>query len=118
VPGSVPQALCDDQRIMQVIVNLVSNSAKHTRDGEITVKTGQDGDLVRITVSDTGDGIPPERMAALLDRYREKRGPDDTGTGLGLPICKHIVEAHGGTLEIQSEPGRGTNASFTLPIAK
>ena len=118
VPAALPPVICDDQRIMQVVVNLIANAAKHTRDGEITVRPEQDGGLIRVTVSDTGDGIPPEKMAKLFERYREKAGPDDTGTGLGLPICKYIIEAHGGILEITSELGAGTNASFTLPLAE
>ncbi len=116
-PAVLPPVLCDAARAGQVLVNLVSNAARHTRGGEITIRAEQEGDMVRVSVTDTGDGIAPEEMAGLFERYRAKKAPGDTGTGLGLYISKYIVEAHGGTLTIESELGRGTVASFTLPVA-
>ena len=116
-PGSPSLALCDGPRIMQVLVNLVSNAAAHTRDGEITVSTAREDTHIRISVADTGDGIPPGQMKTLFERYYAKRA-NGTGTGLGLPISKYIVEAHGGKLDIKSSVGEGTTASFTLPSAQ
>lgn len=113
-PASTPPVLCDAARTTQVLVNLVSNAAQHTRDGTITVSARAEGNMVRVTVADTGDGIAPERMATLFERYGTKKAPGETGTGLGLYISKHIVEAQGGTLTIESEAGKGTTASFTL----
>ncbi|MDL2274071.1 sensor histidine kinase [Oscillospiraceae bacterium OttesenSCG-928-G22] len=117
IPATLPHVRCDEARVMQVLVNLVSNAARHTRGGEITIRAEQAEGFIRVNVTDTGEGISPEEMATLFERYRTKKAPGDTGTGLGLYISKYIVEAHGGTLIIESVPGKGTTASFTLPLA-
>ena len=68
-------------------------------------------------MTDTGEGISPEGMAHLFERFapKENRAGNDTGTGLGLYICKYIIESHGGTIAVDSAPGRGTAIAFTLP---
>lgn len=117
-PAALPPVMCDAARVMQVLVNLVANAARHTHDGTITIRAEQAGSMARISVVDTGAGIPPEEMATLFQRYRKKKAPGDTGAGLGLYISRHIVEAQGGELTIESQVGRGTVASFTLPLAR
>ncbi len=113
----LPAVLADEDRIRQVVLNLLSNANRHTRDGEITVTLDAVPGCVRVTVRDTGEGIPAEGMAHLFERFtpKENRAGNDTGTGLGLYICKHIVESHGGAIAVQSTPGQGTAVRFTLP---
>ncbi len=121
--GDIPPVLCDRTRIIQVLVNLISNATRHTRGGEITVSLREEAGGALITVSDTGEGIEPERMPHLFERYhsrhkiRQGETPTalETGTGLGLYICKYIVEAQGGRIWLESQPGEGTRAHFILP---
>lgn len=120
IERGLPYIYADPARISQVIVNLISNAVHFTSKGVITISAEQNGNQIRICVSDTGTGIAPERLADLFKRYGGKEksgGGKDTGTGLGLYICKHIVEQHGGNIWIESEDGTGTSVFFTLPIA-
>ena len=113
----LPEVLADEGRIRQVVLNLLSNANRHTRGGEIMVALEAGEGCVRVAVTDTGEGISPEGMAHLFERFapKENRAGSDTGTGLGLYICKHIIESHGGTIAVDSAPGRGTAIAFTLP---
>jgi signal transduction histidine kinase len=117
--GKLSSLLCDGERIRQVLINLLSNAARHTRNGNITVTVSQGKDAVGFTVADDGDGISPEILPHIFDRYRrdESKTGDgrNTGTGLGLYIGKYIVEAHGGTIMAESGQGCGTTVRFTLP---
>jgi signal transduction histidine kinase len=84
----------------------------------IRVVSGTTGNMVRIAVEDQGDGIPPEQQAGLFERfYRVRTDSDAPGVGLGLAIAKGIVEAHGGSIGIDSQVGTGTQVWFTLPAA-
>lgn len=117
----LPTVRADEGRISQVLVNLLQNAIRHTQSGEITVCALQDGNFVRTIVSDTGEGIEPERLPLIFERFeshdsKKNRSGNDTGTGLGLYICKHIVENHGGEIGITSTVGKGTNVSFTIPV--
>ncbi len=108
----------DHERILQVLLNLVSNACKYTEDGEITLAAQKENGLVRCSVADTGEGMAPEILAALFTRYPQMRGgvKGVTGNGLGLFISKKLVEAHGGAIGVESEPGKGTKVWFTLPM--
>lgn len=109
--GILPQIFADEKRIGQVINNLLSNSLKFTKPGgAISLSATADGSRVTISVADSGIGIPKEKQSQLFNRFAGR------GTGLGLYIVKGIVEAHGGTVTLDSEASKGTTISFTLPI--
>jgi signal transduction histidine kinase len=104
---------CDRDRIMQVLGNLVGNALKFTPEaGKITLRTRRQGSRVRFTVADTGPGIRPEHLPHVFERYWKA---DPQGTGLGLFIAQTIVEAHGGRIEVRSDPDSGASFTFALP---
>jgi signal transduction histidine kinase len=114
-PG-LPAVLCDHDRVLQVISNLVENAFKHTaKGGRVTLSARSTGSQVVITVRDTGDGIAPDDLARIFDRYWQARSHGRSGAGLGLTIVKGIVEAHGGQVWVESELGKGSAFHFTLP---
>jgi signal transduction histidine kinase len=105
---------CDRDRILQVLGNLVGNALKYTPEGgRITLRARRQGPRVRFTVADTGPGIRPEHLAHVFERYWKA---DPQGTGLGLFIAQTIVEAHGGRIEVRSDPDSGASFTFALPI--
>jgi len=122
LPDKLPLVNIDWQRISQVLHNLLENAVAHTgKGGAITVAAAQQGDWVEISVVDTGEGIPAEDLPNVFERfYRvdKSRARAMGGSGLGLTIAKRLVEAHGGKIEVQSELGRGSRFSFTVPVAE
>jgi len=112
------QGFGDKERLKQVMVNLIDNAIKYTpAGGRIAVTCREEGNGVRITVRDTGVGIPAEHLPRIFERFYRvdrERSREAGGTGLGLAIVKHIVEAHGSNVEIESEVGRGSTFSFSL----
>jgi signal transduction histidine kinase len=110
----------DRRYARQVLMNLLTNASKYSPDGEaIRVSATVAGGEATIAVIDHGHGIPVEEQAGLFDRfYRVRPGNEEPGIGLGLAIAKGIVDAHGGRIGLQSEPGGGTVVWFTLPIAR
>ncbi len=118
-PEMAPSVLADRDRILQVFSNLLGNALKFTpAGGQIWVGARVEGEQVRFHVRDTGPGIPAESLANIFDRFWQANRADRRGAGLGLSIAKGIVEAHGGKLRVESEPGRGSTFSFTVPQAK
>jgi signal transduction histidine kinase len=121
LPDGLPQVDIDPHRISQVLRNLLDNAVAHTNKGDsITVSAGQQGAWVEVTVTDAGEGIPTEDLPNVFERfYRvdKSRTRATGGSGLGLTITKRLVEAHGGKIEVHSEPGKGSRFAFTLPIA-
>jgi light-regulated signal transduction histidine kinase (bacteriophytochrome) len=108
----------DRDRIFQVLSNLVGNAIKFTPErGAISVRAETIDTEIRLTVSDTGPGIPPEQLANVFDRYWQARRSDQEGSGLGLFIAKGIVEAHGGRIWTEVRPGSGATFIFILPRA-
>ena len=104
----------DAHRLSQILINLLTNAAKFTAKGSIRFGYRTEGSRLRFYVSDTGCGIPPEGQRRIFDRF-VKLNSFKQGTGLGLPICKSIVEHLGGEIGVKSEEGRGTTFWFTLP---
>jgi two-component system sensor histidine kinase ChiS len=110
----------DPNRLQQILLNLVNNAIKFTASGEISVSAAniEDKGLVRISVSDTGVGIPKNKIKSIFD-YSNKTAPFMTseyeGTRIGLSVTKHLIELHGGTIWIESMPGKGSDFIFTLP---
>ncbi len=118
IEPDLPPITGDEQRIRQIVLNLLSNACKFTDQGEIVVKAcRQDGNLL-ISVRDTGPGIDPSDHAAIFESFRQAKAGvrKAEGTGLGLPISRRLTEAHGGRLWVSSALGEGATFFFTLPI--
>jgi signal transduction histidine kinase len=108
----------DQQRIHQVLSNLIGNAFKHTPDGgEIVVTSRIERDHVTIEVRDTGSGIASDQLPRIFERYWQREGGASGGLGLGLYICRSLIEAHGGRIWAESAVGDGTRVYFTLPRA-
>jgi len=121
-PSKLPTVNIDSHRIKQVLLNLLENAIAHTESGgTITVTAKEQDDKICISVTDTGEGIPPEELPLVFERfYRvdKSRTRATGGSGLGLTIAKRLVEAHGGTIEATSQAGQGSTFTFTIPILK
>lgn len=122
VPAGLLMVNADEDRIGQVLLNLAGNALQYTPPGgTVTIRALRQGDEVHISVSDTGIGIPPEHLPHLFTRfYRvdKSRSRPGGGTGIGLTIAKHLVEAHGGRIWARSSgAGKGSTFTFTLPLA-
>jgi signal transduction histidine kinase len=121
VPPDLPSISADRERLHQVLFNLVDNAVRFTpAGGSVTVSARRRNGSVEVAVSDTGSGIPPEHLPRLFERFYRAdpaRGRGEGGTGIGLAIARSVVEAHGGQIRAESEPGRGSVFTFDLPAA-
>lgn len=121
-PSDIPDVLilADANRLEQVISNLIANALKHTSEGDcISVDIVVEQGHLKITIADTGKGMLPQDMPFVFDRYFKGKlnaNPRNEGSGLGLSICKHIVEAHHGTISFKSEQGQGTVFHCMIPL--
>ena len=107
----------DRQQIQRVIINLLTNAIRATAaGGTITVRGVQRGGEVAFSVTDTGAGIPREYLSRIFEPFVQVPNAPQGASGLGLTIARRIVEAHGGRLTVQSEPGRGSTFTFTVPV--
>ncbi|MBN1160812.1 MAG: HAMP domain-containing protein [Dehalococcoidales bacterium] len=122
LPDKLPALNIDGHRIKQVFYNLLDNAIAHTgKGGTVTVKAIEKNDMISVSVTDTGEGIPPEDMPVIFERfYRVDRSRARTtgGSGLGLTIAKRLVEAHSGKISVESQPGKGSTFTFSLPISR
>ena len=120
-PAGLPSIAVDTDRMAQVLNNLVSNAVRHTAQGEIVLRVWADDRQVYLQVRDTGSGIAAEDLPFIFDRFyradKARQRTDSASSGLGLAITKAIVEAHGGTIAVDSTPGVGTTFTITLPLA-
>jgi len=115
----LPPVRADADRIYQVLVNLLSNALRYSADGDVHVQAEAEDGWVRVSVSDSGAGIPADQLSHIWERFHRAdaaRARQDGGTGLGLAIVRSIVEAHGGKVSAESELGKGSTFSFTLPV--
>ncbi len=114
IANNLPSVVVDPARIRGVIGNLLSNAIRHTpAGGSVTVGVSASGDDVVITVADTGEGIPPELLPHVFERFA--KGAGSSGSGLGLAIVHDVVSAHGGKVEVESKAGSGTKVRLSLP---
>ncbi|MGE5107046.1 MAG: GAF domain-containing protein, partial [Sphingobacteriales bacterium] len=120
IETDIPEITGDRDKLIQVIINLISNSVKFTDKGSITCRVHQQENVIIVSIIDTGIGIAPEDFGAVFEQFKQVGGDTLTdkpkGTGLGLPICKEIVEHHGGRIWVESKVGKGSTFSFALPI--
>jgi signal transduction histidine kinase len=115
---ALPKLMGDQQRILQVVLNIVSNACKFTREGEIRVTASATSDEMLVSVSDTGPGIDPEDYEAVFEKFKQTETGlrQGGGTGLGMPISRSLIEAHGGRMWIEGAKGQGATFKFTLPL--
>ena len=122
LPENIPHIRADRDRLTQILVNVLDNAVKFTpEDGSIIIDAGQKDRYAVLTITDTGIGIPKEEVQRLGERFYRvdrSRSRDMGGTGLGLSIVKHLMIAHGGRMEIESQLGRGTKVSLFFPVVK
>jgi signal transduction histidine kinase/CheY-like chemotaxis protein len=120
IPEDIPLIYCDRTRIEQVVLNLVSNSARYTDKGHITVVAEQRGQHVLVSIADTGHGISPKDLDRIFEPFAQGTSDlsrDKGGSGLGLSISKQFIELHNGRMWVESELGVGTTFTFELPIS-
>ncbi len=119
IPDNLPLINGDHDRLVQVIINLLSNAIKFTANGNIICRAQEQDLAIMVSISDTGNGIAKADIENVFEKFQQV---GDTltekprGTGLGLPICKEIIERHGGRIWVESDPGRGSTFSFVLPV--
>jgi signal transduction histidine kinase len=119
LPVYLPQLRADEGRLRQVVLNLVSNASKFTPDGGmITIKAREMAGEMVVEVRDTGRGISEEEGQRLFEPYHRLESDREhlSGLGLGLALCKTLVELHGGRIWVESQPGQGSTFSFSVPL--
>jgi len=118
---NLPLVNADADRIAQVVHNLLSNAIRHTPEGgQVTVKLCRQGNNALCAVSDTGAGLTADELPWVFQRFwraDKSRDRKSGGTGLGLSIAKQLIEAHGGHIRVESQPGQGATFVFTLPLS-
>ena len=117
VPASLPEVDGDPKRLRQIVMNLATNALKFTDEGRIVIEASASDGLIRISVRDTGSGIPRDELSTIFDEFH--RVPSmrrvSQGSGLGLAICKRLVDLHGGRIEVESIVGHGSVFTVSLP---
>ncbi|MCP5028321.1 MAG: response regulator, partial [Actinomycetia bacterium] len=120
VAPDLPAADADENRLQQILYNLVGNAVKFTEKGSVKVSATVSGERLAVRVSDTGIGIPEEQQERIFDAFEQADASVEReygGTGLGLAVSRRLVELHGGTLGLESVPGEGSTFSFSLEVA-
>lgn len=117
LPHTPVEGSCDRDRLLQVLANLITNAIKFTDTGTITLSCASAGDKLSFSVQDTGIGIPQALCESVFERFWQAGKNDRRGVGLGLYISRSIVNAHGGTIGVQTQLGKGSTFSFTIAAA-
>lgn len=118
-PGDLPNIAADANKIVLVLSNLVSNALRYVpKHGHISLSAHAIGSNAHVSVSDNGPGIPREYQSRIFEKFAQVEGRENNGTGLGLAISKEIVRAHGGTIWVESSPGKGAIFTFTIPLSR
>jgi signal transduction histidine kinase len=115
IPGNLPEIAADTDAIEQVLLNLLSNAARHTKGGVITISLTAENGCQKVCVADNGEGMNPEAREQAFLRYVERKSGVTGRSGMGLYICKKLIDAHGGEIGIESAAGKGTAVWFKLP---
>jgi signal transduction histidine kinase len=120
IPDKLPRILVDPIRLERILANLVENAFKYSAEGSaVRVFARPEKESLLIGVSDCGEGIAPDLLAKLFEPFeRLEAGPKAKGAGLGLVVCKRLVEAHSGQIWVDSKLGEGSTFSFTIPPSK
>lgn len=116
VPEGLPTIVGDQTRLHQLLLNFISNAAKFTPSGQVTVAAAAVDGYVELSVADTGPGIPADELPNVFDKFLQVRGTRIAGTGLGLAICREIATAHGGTVHVESTVGEGSRFAARFPV--
>ena len=119
MPANLPAVMADEDRLSQILHNLIGNAIKFSESGSIRLLAQTEKNMLRITVSDQGIGIPEDKLESIFEAFEQADGSISrsyAGTGLGLSITRHLVEQHGGKIWAESKPGKGSQFHFTLPI--
>lgn len=121
IPKNIPLAYADENRLQQILHNLIGNAVKFTHEGKVTLSAEIKDHAIHISIADTGIGIPSEKQNRIFEAFEQGEGSisrEYGGTGIGLSITKKLVELHQGTLTVQSGVGNGSIFSFSLPLSK
>jgi signal transduction histidine kinase len=118
ISDDLPHIRADRQRLLQILLNIISNACKFTDEGSIRISAQRQDDQIVISVTDTGPGIAPEDQAAVFEAFKQTNSGlrQGGGTGLGMPISKNLAKAHGGDIELRSKAGEGATFIVTLPV--
>ncbi len=120
IPRNLNSIYGDENRLQQILYNLIGNAIKFTNQGQVTISAKQKKDQLKISVSDTGSGIPEEHYDLIFQSFQQHQHPGartSEGTGLGLSITKKLVKLHQGEIWVESKLGQGSTFYFTLPLA-
>ncbi|MBL4818828.1 MAG: hypothetical protein JKY15_06315, partial [Deltaproteobacteria bacterium] len=120
VPSNLPPVEADDERLQQILFNLIGNAIKFTPSGSVKVTATLNNAFIKIRVIDSGIGIPPNRQTVIFESFRQLDSSTTReygGSGLGLSITKRLVELHAGTISVTSEINQGATFTFSLPVS-
>jgi signal transduction histidine kinase/class 3 adenylate cyclase/ligand-binding sensor domain-containing protein len=120
IPDNLPSVMADENRMQQILHNLLGNAIKFTEKGSVQLSAEMNEEMVAVKITDTGIGIPAEKLDSIFKSFEQVEGGisrEYGGTGLGLSITRQLVELQGGNIEVDSEPGKGSTFTFTLPVS-
>ncbi|MBL8019897.1 MAG: response regulator [Leptospirales bacterium] len=120
IPEGLPAVIADENRLQQILHNIIGNAIKFTPSGSVRVTASSQSNMVAISILDTGIGIPLDKQESIFESFEQADASTERefgGTGLGLSITRHLVELHGGNISVESSPGQGSNFTVKLPLS-